>query len=76
MSAESLTIEMTSTCTKAVIEWGDAVRAAEAAHRSGDKALTEATRTTAKLCGMRVLELATRISALLHPSIDPETADG
>jgi len=76
MSPEALTIEMTATCTKAVIEWGDALRAAVAARKSGDSALMEATRTTAKLCGARVLELATRISALLHPSIDPETADG
>jgi len=75
MSPEGLTIEMTSTCTKVVIEWGDAIRAAEAAQRSNDAALMEAARTTAKLCGMRVLELATRISALLHPSIDPETGD-
>ena len=29
MSVEGLTIEMTATCTKAMIDWGDAIRAAE-----------------------------------------------
>ncbi len=69
MSAEGLTIEMTATCTKAMIEWGDAIRAAEKASESQDALLKSAAATHAKACGLRVLELATGISAILHPNI-------
>lgn len=69
MSAESLTLEMTATCTKAMIEWGDAIRAAEKAKDSSDPLLKSATATHAKASGLRVLELATGISQILHPDV-------
>ena len=45
MTAEGLTIEMTATCTKAMIDWGDAIRAAEKAKDSQDVLVKSAAAT-------------------------------
>ncbi len=69
MNAQELTSEMTATCTKAMIDWGDAIRAAEKIKDSHDTLLKSVTATHAKACGLRVLELATGISEILHPTL-------
>jgi hypothetical protein len=70
-AAEALTLtqQMMAECTKALIDWGDAMRRAEDAEVDGDEALQKATKLHAKVCGMRMIELAMGISAALHPNL-------
>ena len=62
MLAEKISAE----CTQAVIDWGDAVRKAEA------NPTNEAYKMMANLAAKHVLTLAVGISKTLHPGIEKE----